>query len=67
MATQIKDYHQTDLEEAIMQVNARDFDEKFHMIENDEETTLFLLHECCDDNLHHLEAEIHHQIDPSYQ
>ena len=67
MTTQYNDYHQIDLEEAIMMVNARDFDEKFHMTENDDEAALFIMHEHKRKNLHYLEAEMHHQIDPSYQ
>lgn len=67
MATQINNYHQVDLEEAIMQINARDFDEEFHITENAEETTLLLIQECNGKTIHHIEAEIHHQIDPSYQ
>ena len=67
MSTHIEDKNQIDLEEAIMQVNARDFGEEFHLTENDEETAIFLMHECSDKSLHNIEANIHHQIDPSYQ
>ena len=67
MNTQPHNYHQIDLEEAILQVNSDDFDSKFHVTENDEEAAIFLIHECSGKNIHDIEADIHHQIDPSYQ
>ena len=67
MNIHIEDENQIDLEEAIMQVNAQDFEEQFHVTENDEEAAIFLMHECSDKTLHNIEARIHHQIDPSYQ
>ena len=67
MNTHIEDKNQIDIEEAIMKVNAQNFDEEFHGTENAEEATLMILHDCSDESLHDIEAKIHHQIDPSYQ
>lgn len=55
------------LEDTLLPVFEDDIGHDIADIENDDETAMYLVQSYTGDNMHHIWAELHGQIDPSYQ
>ncbi len=58
---------QLDIEEAVLTINSENFDEKFHGALSEDEVTLTIIQRLDHANSEQVWAELHNQIDPSYQ
>lgn len=55
------------MEESILPAFDGDFESKLADLENDDKVAALLVQDYTGDNMHHIWAELHGQIDPSYQ